>query len=61
MRRPKLPLAGKDLYSDVCMWTFQKIGAKDVIISHFLTQGFRFFSSLVGGSDPWSKKWRVIS
>ena len=23
-------------------------------------QGFRFFSRLVGGSDPWSKKWWVI-
>ena len=25
-----------------------------------LFQGFRFFSGLVGGSDPWSKKWWVI-
>ena len=25
-----------------------------------VTQGFRFFSKLVGQSDPWSKKWWVI-
>ena len=25
-----------------------------------LSQGFSFFSRLVGRSDPWSKKWRVI-
>ena len=28
---------------------------------HFIwVQGFRFFSRLVGQSDPWSKKWWVI-
>ena len=29
--------------------------------SYLHHQGFRFFSRLVGQSDPWNKKWRVSS
>ena len=39
-----------------------KPGAKYMILDAGgkVIQGFRFFSSLVGRSDPWSKKWWVI-
>ena len=56
-RRLKSLLARKELKQcSNCMWT----SWIKMDISSFDNQGFRFFSRLLGKSDPWSKKWWVI-